>query len=453
MGVLGATGVAGARTLDFEGSTGLQAESSVWFDGVNYAPAGDATLSKADGTLVVEGVDEQGDDGATLRAGSAQDAGSGFWLTPKETPAGAYKEVRQRGVVDGTSGRNVGRLRVERLSEGDKYALQPDFSGIGAETYTLQVFDDGSLVAEEAGLEGHTEIAGASNGSNGTTYGSAPISIEFGWDIDGDGDDDIIITIEFNFSITSSGGNEYEGDSVRFIADNPRSTADSIEEVDLLASGISSFEIGDAAIEAFDRAHMQVGNARLRAGSGGSEFYVGNVESDDGVRANLVDASAFKFQLDPIALDTAGDSVTSHAIGTYGGVSGSSLGRATVSSDGSELTVTTDYSALGSENVRLVVYDTGEKVGETVVPDGEVARIPFIPPFGGCGKGVVDFPCYYKRWDDDPFPIVASDGSEYRGNEMELLADDADESVSGLTALEMRGSGIGSATILDETVK
>lgn len=446
LGAVSAAGLAGARTVDHGRGAGASATSTVWFDGLENQPVGAATLTKSGGDLVVDNVDG-GDDGVAVTSGESDGIGTRHVVDPSGEPAGSYRELEATAVVDGST-QSAGTFRMRRLESTAGYALQPDFTALGSDTYTLRVYHDGSEVLTESGLSG--EVTAAKDGSCG---GCCCCDCDCCCDCCCDDDWWWESAWDWDATVTTPSGTSVTGDRAVFVPDSFAPASISVTDVSVVADGISQFRITGEHVTAFTRDHSQVGGSHLRAGASGTDFYVDNVESSDGVHATLDSASAFTFQLDPITLDTSGESLTSHAIGTYGGTSGSSLGTATVSSDGSSLTITTDYSPIGSENVRLVVYDAGTKVGETVVPDGEVATIPSIPPFVECGKGVQDLPCYYKRWDNGPFAIVASDGSEYQGDAMELLADDADATVGSLGGFELSGSGVGSATIRDETIQ
>jgi hypothetical protein len=181
---------------------------------------------------------------------------------------------------------------------------------------------------------------------------------------------------------------------------------------------------------------------------------VDNVDGggDDGVSVRLDDVERYTATFDPVELDATDASLSTSATGILSGTPNSSLGRSSLTNTGDRLQATTDFSAVGAENMRVEVFDDGEKVGETTVPSGDVGVIDPVIPIDICGKLPPHPPCFLWR---GPFSatFIASDGTSFTGNDFRFLADDADATFEGLSAFDIRAANVGSFTQVDETTR
>jgi len=125
------------------------------FQGIANAPLGEATL-RIEGPpcrLVVDGIGSSGQDGV-VQTGLSSDVSSCYMVTGLETPnfSGAILSTRvtilQRGVVDGTSGREISELRIRPVTN-DLLRIEMDCAAIDVHSYSVEVYHDGELVADE----------------------------------------------------------------------------------------------------------------------------------------------------------------------------------------------------------------------------------------------------------------------------------------------------------------
>lgn len=445
LGAIGVAGYAGASRGIDNGPRGVNASATdrLWFAGLEHTALGDATLDTSDGSLFVSNIDSRGDDGVSIDVGET----NGFMHTttfrPGSTPAGASRTVATTGIVDGTEGQPAGSLETTRLADESGYALQPDFSAIGSDSYVLRAYDDDELVFEGGPYEAPTEYRV-----------DIDIDVEvcrrgwFKWYVR----IEIEITVEKSI-VVAPDGNRFEANKIEFEAATTTATG-TLTNVDIVAADISQFEIYDESVEAFGRPHAALGDAHIYPQNDGTQLTVDNVDGngDDGVSVRLDGVKGYTATLDPVELDVTDASLNTHATGILDGTPDSSLGRSSLTNTGGQLLATTDFSAVNSENVRVEVFDDGEKVGETTVPSGDVGVIDQIIPITDCGKlpPEPNPPCFLWR---GPYraTFTASDGTSFVGNDFRFLAADADATYEGLNSFDIRAANVDSFTQVDES--
>lgn len=447
-------GLAGGATAGLSGCTGLgdldagpgdgvaaAATAGRWYEGLFHAPLGEATLEETDGTLVVSTSDSDGDDGVRIDVGET----TGHMLTgpvdPTAIPTGASLDNRYRGVVGGEPDQPLFSVRRTRTDSG--FELQPDFSPVGSDTYTLRLLDGGDVVFEGSGFAEPTAVA-AEGGFEGEWC--KKLFKRY-------------CEVEVNTQVTLPTGEDVAADRWEFEPDDPNQDSAVITSYDLVADGLSEFRIDGESVEAFGRSHSQRGAARLEPLDGGSRLRVSNVGSTgtDGVTAALDTTERFEADLEPVDLGTEGASVRLFARGIFDGTPDSPLGTAALTNDGDRLRIDVDYDAVGSSTVRAVVLEGGDRVGEVEVPTGTVGSVRGNFSLTGCGKRPPRPPrppCMLERF--DPAAGAArfsfSDGSEFEGEEVRLLAGDPDGEFSGLSAFGVEAGNVDGFVVTGERV-
>lgn len=442
LGTIGIAGYAGAsRGIGGPRDVTVSTTDRLWFAGLEHTALGDATLDTSTGSLVVSNIDSSGDDGVNIAVGETNGFMHTTTLRPSSTPAGAFRTVATTGIVDGTAGQPAGSLETTRLADESGYALQPDFSPLGSDGYTLRAYADDALVFEGGPYEAPTQYRV-----------DIDIDIEIcrrGW-LDWYIDIEIDITVEKSV-VVAPDGNRVEANKIEFEPAGTTATG-TLTNVDIVAADISQFEIYDESVEAFGRPHAAVGDAHILPENDGTQLTVDNIDGggDDGVSVRLDGVERYTATLDPVTFDVTDASLGISATGILDGTPDSSLGTSSLTNTGDRLQATTDFSAVGSDTTRVEVFDNGEKVGETTVPSGDIGVIESIIPIDGCGKLPPNPPCFIWR---GPFTatFTASDGTSFVGNDFRFLAADADKTFEGLNSFDIRAANISSFTQVDET--
>jgi hypothetical protein len=137
-----------------EGSFAIKDEGVKVHDGFAHA-SGDALFdSDGIGGVRVMNLGVSGADGVTIEGDTPDGQVSVFGFTPVEihAPPAAWMDLSATGVVDGAPPAMIGVVRV--TWPGDGVDLTPDFSPLGASSWSATVLNDGVVVAELAGMMG-----------------------------------------------------------------------------------------------------------------------------------------------------------------------------------------------------------------------------------------------------------------------------------------------------------
>lgn len=216
----------------------VDAESLGLF-GNDHSAVGDVTLDARDrgSSLVVGDVDGSGGDGVSVDFGGVGNAGVA--VDPIGLPNDGMRfEVSGTGTVDGISGQSIGWMAC-RNNSGTVQAVA-DYSDVGSTDVRIEVVNDGSLVGRDVvpGGDVVATVDGAGDGApriqvveKDLTVPDVPPCYRVGLDRDA--------------TVTPVDGEELVGDTVRFLADNPDSTVDSIGSFDLTGTALDAITVVD----------------------------------------------------------------------------------------------------------------------------------------------------------------------------------------------------------------
>jgi len=409
--------------------------------GVRHTPLGNAKLDFARNQLFVSNIGASGNDGVLVEAGKA-----GFLITTPEgfnadsLPTGATINALARGQVNGIPGQDIGVLRVTDV--GNEAEFFCDFSAVGATSATVQVFNKGALVASRSGVVGpFARVRG-------------PIICD-PWDPVWPMLGRIWAIIDFPsrpLLITITGGQPVEGDRLVVIAEGTNARIENVTEVAFTAKNIASFTLVDQAVGALHLPHRALGQTRLTGLNDGEGLLASNLgaSGEDGVSVQLDAVRNFDMGLQPLALDKSGAALKISATGTFGGRPNIALGNAELRNNNGVLQAFADFSAIGATNAQIAVYNNGVLVGETTVPSGRVVgTIAGLPLIDGCGKlpPIPPIPpCYYLRLARVAI-FTASNGRIFQGDQIRLLAANAQGQITGLSAFNLNTANVGSFII------
>jgi hypothetical protein len=158
------------------------------------------------------------------------------------------------------------------------------------------------------------------------------------------------------------------------------------------------------------------------------------------------------FLTSPIDLADIGDTLRFQATGRLADAPGSPLGFITLTNAGPVL-LDADYSAVGSDQVRIVVYNHGVPAGFVDVVGGTGVPVAEILPTGPsvrvskCGKrgGIGQPPCFVMC---TPEPVLVIAGGQVMfGDNIRVLAMNASGSVDALESFGITGAGLEAFTV------
>jgi hypothetical protein len=310
-----------------------------------------------------------------------------------------------------------------------------------------------------------------------------------------------VISFQGPTPITLTGGPTVVGDRLMIIPqaalDHPDpepaiAAVDLITRLDVVASGVGTFDIHQTEVTRFHHDHLALGLARLQGS--GSTLRVSNIGSsgEDGVKINFRDSrlpffgtsyiqafgtsylprfgapnrfSAHWQPLDPRGTVPAGSSLEIKVNGALRGSPEQCLGAVRIADIGPTMEITADYTPVGVTSRRLVVLNNGVTVATVPGNTGLVARVAEWP--GGCGKVgppviIGPNPPIICIWVDWPLPIpinlglggglgAASVGQTVMGTELRILAENAPAPADYLSEFEFRAAGIPEMVFYEET--
>lgn len=440
------TGLAAAGLLGGVGTgTAGAATSEEWsqFAGLDHTALGSAEPFVENGSLVVSGIDDTGESGVNVGLGEAEGVTVDAVLD-WSNPYGSFREFRSRGIVDGSSGEELGLLRTERVDSPDGFALAPDFGGIGADTHTWEVYDQGELVGRQEEVDAASYLP-----DRGSEVTADVIIILAGDDVI-----IIIVVVEESGPIVGPRGDEYVGNEIHLVPESPAVMPEAVTDLDVVAAGRDQFTVHDEGIHALDNLHRQRGDSFLRGANGGGALGVSNVGSSggDGVAVELDGGKQFEARLDGLDLTSSESSVDFDLTGTFDGTADSPLGHASLTNVGDQLEIEADFRDVGAETVRAEVFDSGEKVGETTVEPGVIGSVADPTVVGWCGSDGDDviIIIIIIIIDDEPLPYEFSDGSEFVGDELRLSPTEVSGEITELTEYGIEAANVDSFDVLDE---
>jgi hypothetical protein len=441
----GVTGLAAAGLLGGFGSSTAAATTTDWeqFAGLDHTPLGSAEPFVEDGSLVVSNLDDTGESGVNVALGEAQGVTIDTtldWSDPYES----FREFRSTGIVDGASDQPLGMLRSRRVDSPDGFALTPDFGGIGADTHTWEVYDQGELVGRQE------EVADAASYIPDREPNVEAVVIIIWTDT---GPIIIIVIVGSSGPVVGPRMNDYVGNEIHLVPETPEVTPDAVTDLDVVAAGRDQFTIDDESLYAAGNPNNRRGNATLEGFDAGRTLGVSNVGSagGDGVGVELDGGKQFRTELDGMDLSPTESSAQFDLTGTFDGTADSPLGHASLTNVGDALEIEADFRDVGADGVRAAVFDNGEKVGETTVEPGVIGSVADPTLVGWCGSDgddviiiiiIIIIP--------EPLPHEFSDGSEFVGDELRLSPTEVSGEITELSEYGIEGANVDSFGVLGD---
>ncbi|MEO1698454.1 MAG: hypothetical protein AAFU73_14235 [Planctomycetota bacterium] len=324
------------------------------FDGIENSSLGDAQLNPdANGHLVVSNIGSSGQDGVRIELGEGEGVGLEAYL--ELGPNGSCDLEARAGRADGPQLANLGlEIRSDGTPNGALYT--PDFSALGASTYSMRVMAAGAVVYEGDGHSGATRMHGTT-GLNSLPQKVYMLAMPFGpWGgaflecVDHGGGGVIV---------TPPGGTPIAADFVEFRTDPGQVTG--VESVEFTArDAASDLEILNEELRQDVHWVQSLGDANLDAESGG-RLTVSNIGSSgqDGVSIQLPDETdeVFGELLLPSTAPATGGS-----IGLSSECRSGERTAVLVTSTAGQWELTPDFSAVGSPTYTLELHHQGSVV-------------------------------------------------------------------------------------------
>ena len=415
--------------------------------GVIHLPEGQANLSVGmAGEIVVSNIGSSGEDGVTIQIGESD--GFDFSISPAQPPDGTVLTISKIGQLNGVPD----QLLITETTRivGGETVLEPDFSPLGASTYTVVALNQGVVVAQRSGLTGAVITHDSGAGIFGNLFKPKKTQTSCPkWNK---------AFVQGPVQVTIQSAPPVMADAIMILGDGlaPTCGVDFTSEITILASGVASFTLGDERLSLFGQAHQALGQALFTAGAG--NLSVSNIGSSglDGVAIHVEDVDEFAAiwqPLDPLATVPDGAFLEFSATGSVGGMAEQALGTLRITDIGAELEITADYSAVGSTSHRLEVLDGGVLVTTVTGHTGPVARVVGWPK--GCGKGravIDDFgtACYRPCW-PGPVSINIIGGPTVVGDTLRVLAENPTAEFDFLSSFTTQAADIPNITIAVES--
>jgi hypothetical protein len=358
------------------------------------------------------------------------------------------------GYFGGQPGQPVQRSIIDFAGEEQTYSY--DVSPLGATTFTMRIFDGSRLVYESHG-----------NPSGGPSLRT--FKYEHLPTIDhcmGYFDEDFNYHAGYDYSTATriafnvlGGGLTVTGDLVLIIPENPQILPEALSAMTIQTSG----QITELNIRAETVADAHTTAAALGDGifePAGGNLTVTNLGTNgqDGVTFSMRTADSFNFSfatIDPMdecppECLLTGATLTTHVLGSLGGVPGTLLDTLTLTKAGSNIVISADFSPIGSFSQRVLVLSNGVVVADFPGHTGVVGTASDWP--NSLGKLALGTPCRRGGWPTNT--IFTIDGSAYVGDELRVLAEppagtpqvdyltDFQITVSGLPELTVTGANV-----------
>lgn len=441
----------------FFDATSVCLKAALRSSGLPALPIGAAQLAVGQDTvsILVSNIGSSGEDGIAIDLGESQGWIGQFQdgIDPSALANGIVLESTLVGSINGLDEQAIVTGTVEDI--GNQLQVSVDFSNI-ASGYTIEVYNDGNLAGTFAGTNGPAYIV------DSLAAGSVPCYPTCGPYVAKCCGNLVAAT-----NIQIVGGPVVVGDRIEITSNDAFPTEiNYASTMQILGAGIDSFTLVSSGLQFEGSSVSGVSNA----GIGGTDSSLGVVVYDlgssgqDGVTiADDDDLVAESYSVafangSPLPLVNDDQSVTLDATGVLNGNADSDLGTASIDSNGASADVSADFSALGSPNVRVEIYNNGTFVDSTVIGGGGVVgTIDWVkggdPNCGldGCGKlrDQSGTPCYFfDTTGEFDFTSAALLGG-VTGDEIRLLAHDANGVVEDIDELMIRGTNIDSFTIAD----
>jgi len=437
--------------LAYQFNGNVQAQPAFFSFGLPQTPLGQAIVSTNPlGNVIVSNLSSNGQDGVEIALGTSRGLYMILDLPPSNAiPLGATIRNQLHVEVPGV-GDSVDELRIKRTTNG--FQITPDFSPGGSPTYSLTLLSNGVVVYHQIGVSGPAGVA-ASLARDEICHTETPDGL-------------CHVTQSFALTTLDLGGEVVVTANV-MLANSETAKSPGIHDlrVDSFASGISNLTISGEFLFMFDnspKVHQSLGNARFSSSSG--QLTMTNIGSSgqDGVRVDFdrmrgfsvpVDFHGISAQLVPLALQT-NEAFKVSAIGVFSGISGSSLGEASLRNNGGLMQLSGDFSVIGAQTVRVEVYNSGLLVGSMDASAGSVVgTLAAGARIAGCGRQAPR-PLHGFIFETElPVSFAPAIGGPITGNEFRVLAAGAHGSIDRLSFFDVsfHSEQAGGFSIVGET--
>ena len=444
-------------------TSGVAEAFTCFFFGLYHAPLGLAQLNlDKNGNLVVSNIGSSGEDGVAVNFGPAD----GVEVHFLGALAGSFLQIAAAGEVNGLPDQDLGHVRMPTLPEG-YVSIDPDFSPIGVDDYTIEVYLAGELV--------HTQVQAGpaatvpqlphglsvfhNRGQGGAARGANVPSVD--WDL--------------HFPIATSihivNGPTVLGDLLRLVAVPPTPwIVGFIDGIYITAadSGQLTLTIGGERLLQFSNPHSALGQAHMIGFDPAHlprQLIVSNIGSSgaDGVSIDLTE-----FPPEPVIPSAAVHLLIPDvfAAGAYVEAAASVMGiepspfllgssRATnVLNDVLHVEVTADFLPIGANTYTVELYNKGRLVAvemgviDPVVLNNANLNVSIFNHIAARARGKFEWGLTSVQM------VMIPGGPTVPANEIRLIAEVpggvARGPVPSLVSMDLTAAGIGSFTITDE---
>lgn len=426
--------------------------TTVSFDGLPHSSLGNATLSSDGDVLSVEGIGSTGNDGVRIDLGESQGVAIELgW--PALPTAGSLSMIQ----LDP----NEEEITTLDVSFGaEEYRYLPDFSGIGSETYSVTLIQNGEVVAELHGLSGDVISHQPASVSGGVIKKKRRgIDRCAKWGIVSDRDVDVAI----------AGYGQFAADAFEITADACPGPA-IVSSTLVKGTDLPGIYIEREYLAAMDWTFFEsVNGSQLDASAATVAVHADLDSAGPAVRmwalagpiAGGEIPSDFSMTWDQTpALDVHGE-LTFSSTGRVGGVDGVVLGTLTIKrrepSIASGISIEPDYSAVGSRTQTAIVYKGDVAVGAVLHNASAInadcwqgGQIWYPEPVK-CTKSLIVLEgiptaCYRKKWPQD-LAFSFATGEVMVGDGIAILAEQPFGPVEGIESLTIEASHRDALTI------
>ncbi|TAK67044.1 MAG: T9SS type A sorting domain-containing protein, partial [Bacteroidetes bacterium] len=445
----------------------LISDTTVTYRGLRHQSIGSAQLAAlGDTELVISNMTSTGFNGDGVRVLLPEGVESWYGLANDVDPGGLLPDsaVIHRtsyATVNGFPNSLTGATYAMKL-DSNKWEIGIDNSSIGATSYTLEIYNDDTLVHRQpisgAGTTHKLKdgkrwvwipvvvgivVVSCTDYHHKTQYDKnghvTGTETEWSWDCPG-----IIGSI-----IPSGGSDTTEGDKIIILSDTyPGIVIQSPSYEEIHFGGIPSVRIteGTHSAEFQGITHTNIGNATLTKWND-SLLTITNVEENDGL---LIEVDSSVLWDCDIALDKSpvelppGATIQTIMRGSYPDDSEGELARMNVVNSGSEFNLSVDFAAIGSPTQSYWIYN-----GETLVGSGNGVVSPLLQ----CIDWPDDLHIRFKDWSfkftwEESTQVVDQAGTK-QATMIEISPSIA-PTMQHLTEISMIGSGVDSFAITRE---
>lgn len=438
----------GEGTADPGGGTATPTESGV--GDIEHRALGDATIEMEDGSLVVRGVESEGDGVATL-LGQAVEWASNTGTTISDMEDGATLRATAIGTVEGEADQMA--TTITMTQDGERTLLDWDYPVANGRVAVEVLGEDESVHYEEVGEEADLSFSPPGGEVMDTHIwflgyvdeggflqermdGVAPASCTYEFsNLSGDG-----LAVSLN-------GEEYTGTRLRVMEVAVEETADVwfTSEHRLTGSGVGSITMNTETVDPgvmFDWfSHEPIGDAAVERAP--ESVRVGGLEERDGVRIELGAVAGAAVPVDSLDVPDGTEFLVRGTLPAEDRGVGDKepFGRLATRGANGDLELVADFEPLDTGSVRVEVARDGEAVESTTVEAGTLGTVGADVPVVETGISRGETPGLYHRF-GDVAPVTLAADLEVEGDEVRAFASEPGGTVPAVASAELLGTGL-----------